>query len=188
MKISSDGLPGVNTYNIGLFHLNEYLDKKRDVYSPKVQVGVDYKNLLMLYYYRNPLNHIFYLEGLIIASLFSFGQGEAWKKGVVQDELFERTCFLAELLKREEVIFNGINKETRGRFDEVLKQMTHNQILSMSAKHSGHVHLSSTNETTILFIGSIIWPMIDSYYVTLMFALSMLRNKGVESILINKKV
>jgi hypothetical protein len=58
----------------------------------------------------------------------------------------------------------------------------------MSVKQIGLVHLKSASETTILFIGSIIWPMIDSYYVTLMYTLSMLRNKGVESVVINKKI
>lgn len=38
---------------------------------------------------------------------------------------------------------------------------------------------SSSSETFILFVCSLIWPMVDSYYATLMFTLGMVKNKGV---------
>jgi len=50
------------------------------------------------------------------------------------------------------------------------------------------VHFNASNETSILFAASLIWPMVDSYYVTLLLTLSMIKNKGIESNLINKKV
>ena len=46
---------------------------------------------------------------------------------------------------------------------------------------------SITGESFILFVCSLIWPMVDSYYVTLLFGLSML-HKSIEQSLILKKV
>lgn len=39
-----------------------------------------------------------------------------------------------------------------------------------------------------MFEGSLIWPMIDSYYVTILFTLSMIKNKNVDSATISKRV
>lgn len=50
------------------------------------------------------------------------------------------------------------------------------------------VHLKTTNEATILFAAQLIWPMIDSYYITLMFTLSLIKNRGVEKLLFFKRV
>lgn len=66
---SEGGLPSTNSVKIGLQHLQEYLDKKRDILEPSVTPKVDYKNYLMLGYYRNPLNHIFFNEGLVVTAL-----------------------------------------------------------------------------------------------------------------------
>src|SRR5688572_14590686 len=63
--LATDGLPSQNTNKIGIQHLNEYLDRKRDIIEPKIVPHKDYKNYLMLGYYRNPLNHIFFNEGCI---------------------------------------------------------------------------------------------------------------------------
>jgi len=54
-KIDNDtGLPGRNTIKIGLEHLNGYLENKSGIYSPDVEK--DLGNIIMLTYYRNPLN------------------------------------------------------------------------------------------------------------------------------------
>jgi glycerol-3-phosphate O-acyltransferase len=80
------------------------LVKKRDIMQPSITPNVDYKNFLMLGYYRNPINHIFFNEGLIVVSIYSFGHDQAWKNGVSIDALYERTVFLSNLLRREEVL------------------------------------------------------------------------------------
>ena len=49
------GLPGQNTMKLGLEHLEGYLQQYSGIYEPKVAPG-DYKNYLMLCYYRNPIN------------------------------------------------------------------------------------------------------------------------------------
>lgn len=72
---------------------------------------------MMLGYYRNPLNFVFFNESLIVCSVFSFGNEAAWTKGVNVDELFIKTCYLSEFLKREEVIKTRITPANRAYFD-----------------------------------------------------------------------
>lgn len=45
--------------------LTEFVSKKRDVFEPLVSPKVDYKNILMLAYYKNTLVHIFFKEMVI---------------------------------------------------------------------------------------------------------------------------
>ena len=40
----------------------------------------------------------------------------------------------------------------------------------------------------MLIIGSICWPMIDTYYIVLVFALSLAKNKNVEETKIAKDI
>ena len=100
--LSTYGLPSVNTLKIGVQHLNDYLEKKRDMYAPLVSAK-DNNNYMMLAYYRNPLNQIFFNEGIVIVAIQSYGSLIAWKEGVNRDELFKRCCFLSKLLEKEEV-------------------------------------------------------------------------------------
>jgi hypothetical protein len=44
------------------------------------------------------------------------------------------------------------------------------------------------SETYNIFVSSLIWPMVDSYYITLLFTLSMLGGRSVEASLITKKI
>jgi len=71
----------------------------------------------MLGYYRNPLNFVFFNEALIVCSVFSFGNESAWKTGVSVESLFFKTCYLSELLKREEVIKTRFTPSNRAYFD-----------------------------------------------------------------------
>lgn len=46
----------------------------------------------------------------------------------------------------------------------------------------------SSGEAVMLMIGSICWPMIDTYYVVLFFALSLAKNKNTEESKIPKDI
>jgi hypothetical protein len=72
------------------------------MYSPKVSEK-DKSNYMMLAYYRNPLNQIFFNEGIVIVAIQAFGQENAWKIGVTRDALFAKSVFLSRMLQREEV-------------------------------------------------------------------------------------
>ena len=40
--LATDGLPSQNTNKIGIQHLNEYLDRKRDIIEPKISEPIRY--------------------------------------------------------------------------------------------------------------------------------------------------
>mmetsp|Transcript_12766 Transcript_12766/g.12668 ORF Transcript_12766/g.12668 Transcript_12766/m.12668 type:complete len:89 (-) Transcript_12766:523-789(-) len=87
----------------------------------------------MLTYYRNPINHIFFNEGIIIASINSFSDHEKWHKGVNIDELYERSVFLSKLLSREQVLNEEIWKDPRDQvFDKILMKMIERKIIAFS--------------------------------------------------------
>ena len=46
----------------------------------------------------------------------------------------------------------------------------------------------TSGETAMLMIGSICWPMIDTYYIVLVFALSFAKNKNVEEAKVVKDI
>jgi len=86
----------------------------------------------MLNYYRNPINHVFFNESLIVCALLSFGVDTVWKNGVNKDELFVRTCYLADLIKREEVLQKTITPKTRQVFDDTLNFMQSQRLLQLT--------------------------------------------------------
>lgn len=45
----------------------------------------------------------------------------------------------------------------------------------------GIVRFQDSAETNILFSSSIIWPLVDNYYVTLIFALSLQKSSCLEA-------
>lgn len=68
IQTSSYGLPSFNTLKIGVQHLGDYLEKERDMYLPLVSPKNN-NNYMMLAYYRNPLNQIFFNEGVVVVSM-----------------------------------------------------------------------------------------------------------------------
>ena len=113
----------------------------------------------MLGYYRNPINHIFFNEGIIIAAINSFGSDCKWQSGVSIDELYIRSVFLSRLLRREEVQKAEIWKEKReDYFDKILEKMIERKIIAKNEddKTGQTVIFRSSNETFIVFALSII--------------------------------
>lgn len=129
---SEGGLPGKNAVMNGLSLLEDYLVERSGIYSPKIvssQEKGDYLNYIMLTYYRNPLNHIFFNESIILASIHSFGLEESWQLGVDMDQLFDRCCYLSELLKYEEFIQHRISKDNRAQFERTVEFMIQKRTL-----------------------------------------------------------
>lgn len=124
-------LPSQYSLRIGLTHLGDYITKNRNIYTPKVEISnhkMDYSNYIMLCYYRNPLNYVFFNESVIVCSLFSFGE-EIWERGVDFDELFARSAFLAELIKREEVLKQRITEKSQAYFEELINFMQQQRLI-----------------------------------------------------------
>jgi len=114
-------IPSETQVQIALKHLEDYIQFKRNVIVPKViidETGTpDYNNFIMLGYYRNPINYIFFNESAVICALFSFGVDEIWKNGCDYDELYHKTAWLSDLIKREEVLKERISSKSQVLFD-----------------------------------------------------------------------
>jgi|688.fasta_scaffold282552_2 glycerol-3-phosphate O-acyltransferase len=132
----------------------------------------------MLGYYRNPINFVFFNESIVVCAINSFGAEQAWKNGIPYEDVFSRACYLSELLKREEVLKERIKPGNKQLFDKLISFMQEQRILAINPENKS-ISLKGTGEATLLFIGSICWPMIDTYYVTLLFALSMVKQKNI---------
>ena len=176
---SDSDLPDRQTMQIGLEHLEPYLSENQGVIEPKVEDG-DNKNFIMLYYFRNPINQVFFNEGLVLAAMHSFGIEQEWQGGVDRDQLFERTCYLSSLLKYEEFIRDRITPENRPFFDNLIELMFSRRCLISKKDDPTKVVLRTSGESQIIFIRSLIFPMIDSYYVVLTYILTFVKNKGVD--------
>lgn len=112
--------------------------------------------------------------------MHSFGLVQQWEKGVNHEALFERSCFLSELLSHEEYLQSRICKEKPELFKQVIEFMISKRVL-MSQKDNDSVYvLRTSGESQIVFIQSLIFPMVDTYYVSLIYVLTFIKNKGID--------
>ncbi len=72
--MSVNSKPSKASVRNALNFLKKFIDTKQDIFSPQVKASKDYKNYLMLAYYRNNLIHIFLNEAYIATSLLAFGE------------------------------------------------------------------------------------------------------------------
>lgn len=79
-------------------------NKKSNVFELQIRAKKDYKNILMLSYYRNNLVHVFLNETFIAASLISFGKNLNQEVGVSLQRVWEQTSFISQLLKNEFIV------------------------------------------------------------------------------------
>lgn len=63
----------LKTIKGAITHLEHLIEQKKDIVHLNVSAKSDYKNVLMLSYYRNALMHVFWNEGIIACALSSFG-------------------------------------------------------------------------------------------------------------------
>jgi glycerol-3-phosphate O-acyltransferase len=176
---ASDGyLPDKQTMQTGLEQLSPYLSENQGIIEPKV-VANDHSLFIMLFYFRNPINQVFFNEALVLAAMQSFGIEQEWQTGVDREELYDRVCYLSALLKHEEFLRRRITREDRAFFDEVLAYMQQRRCLIPKKDDPSKVLLRTSGESQIIFIKSLIFPMVDSYYVVLIYILTFVKNKGV---------
>ncbi len=53
--------------------LDTIVNRKKDIFELSISPKYDYKNILLLSYYRNNLMHVFFLESVVACALTSFG-------------------------------------------------------------------------------------------------------------------
>lgn len=122
-KLSTD-LPSI-VVKTGLSHLDQYLERKKDVFHPSFSAKQEYKNVILLSYYRNVLGHLFFNEALVACSLASFGYELAWKEGVTFERLWEKVKFLQTLMGAEYLVRMRLTDNNIHEFlDMMIKRKT----------------------------------------------------------------
>jgi hypothetical protein len=59
---------------------------------------------------------------------------------------------------------------------------------SLVINGEGKIHLNNENESSVLFAASIIWPIIDTYYIVALFLISINRDTELDKVEILKKI
>ena len=112
----------------GLTHVEHLLERKKDIFHPSFSAKGDYKNIILLSYYRNVLGHLFFNEAIIACSLVAYGYELAWKEGVPIDRIWEKANFLERLVGNEFIVKKKLDKKT---FTELLDSMIRKKSLQI---------------------------------------------------------
>lgn len=159
----------------GIKLLENIVRKRKDMFNLSITPKVDYKNLLLLGYYRNALLNTFASEAIMISALASFGHQIAWKEGVDKKRLLEENYFLINLFENEFLL----NKNEEETFQKLVKY----QVVSEA---NGRVKVA--DDLMIGFLCSLIWPFVESYWVTVVYLFSLKSKNENDGILKNKLV
>jgi len=159
-----------------IYHLNQAVAHKKDMFEPSVSLANDYKNILLLSFYRNTMQHIFAEESLLACTLYSFGDKIAWEEGVPQERLLEEASFLFSLLDSE-----FVSRKALSQLDTIRDTISRMQKRGVVEIQENKVKISRKREMSITFLCSLIWPMIDSYWVLLLFCMALNSRQNIQS-------
>jgi len=153
-------------------HLETLINKKKDIFHPSIEMKTNYKNILMLSYYRNHLLFAFFSEALIVCSLVGFGFETAHKDGVNLDRVLEETLYLQRLLEKEIPKKRVLTKDS---FYTTLDLMINRNIITVN---NNTIKLVGTSDGLIVqYLCSLVWPFIESYWAVAVFCFSLKSRK-----------
>ena len=157
--------------------LTEFVKKKRDVFEPFVSPKVDYKNILMLAYYKNSIVHIFFKEMVVAVSLLGFGRDTIKTTGITKERVWEKVQFLVSMMDNV-FVQESIKLKTYEDFETTLDFMEQREIIFTEF---GMIKYQTPNDETngLLFLCSLIWPFIDSYWLTIVYIYTLFPDKFV---------
>lgn len=164
--VSEDSQLNRGTVNTMIL-LEGFVSKNKDVFEPFVSPRVDYKNILILAYYKNTMTHIFLKEMIVAVSLLGFGKDTIKEVGVTKDRLWSQVQFLSDMIGNMFVKDIG-NIRTYEEFDKIVEFMIQREIIYTEdelIKYSS----ASGKANGLVFLCSMIWPFIDSYWLTLVY-------------------
>lgn len=165
--LAMNTVPSITTVRNSLNFLKNFVDLKKDVFKPMVKANKDYKNILMLAYYRNNLIHLFINECYIACVLSSFGEIDTQDINV--SRVRERTLFLSHLMKDEFMIRNQISTEED--INTTLAFMAGRGYLKFS--NEKYLQVTQEGKFAIQFLSSLLLPFVESYWVVLAFIIRL---------------
>lgn len=171
-KLPNKELASKYIKKIGIYHLNDAVQKNKDIMYPRVKPSIDYKNILLLGYYKNGLIHVFINECFVAGSLYGFGVGPCFTEGVRREDLAEKTLTLAKFLEDDFVLETRI--DSKERFDDLIAKMIHHGTVEETPE--GLIRVPLVGRRMFNFLCNLIWPLIDSYWLTFVYAFSLLPN------------
>lgn len=68
-ELSFGSSPSGSMISSSLKYLERFVERKRDIFEPSVSAKKDYRNIVMLSYYRNNLIHIFIHDAEIACAI-----------------------------------------------------------------------------------------------------------------------
>mmetsp|Transcript_23364 Transcript_23364/g.17792 ORF Transcript_23364/g.17792 Transcript_23364/m.17792 type:complete len:213 (+) Transcript_23364:116-754(+) len=151
------------------------------MFEPHVKAQNDYKNVLMLSYYRNNLCHLFVNEAFIAASLLAFGEQSCQEEGVYVHRVRDHASFCADLFREEFVVREKLSDMPV--FEETLLTMQGRGFVS---REGDTIRVSSLS--AIKFLASILNPFIESYWVTFCFMAHARQSFSMQRVGLSKKV
>jgi glycerol-3-phosphate O-acyltransferase/nucleoside-diphosphate-sugar epimerase len=155
--------------------INNVIIYRRDLFNNKVSVSTDNKKILILSYYANSLQHVFMIESIIACTLYSFGELLAWDEGVPISRVVEEASFLSQFLKLE-FVSRTINN-TEKAIDSCIEFIKKRGVIE---EFDGKIRLQKTAGMAYVCFCSLLWPVIDTYWSTLMFCSAICKNQAIK--------
>ena len=170
----SDSSGGVAGIKAAIKHLQETVIVKKDAFETTVVIKPDYKSILLLSYYRNTLIHAFIPHAYVACALFGFGEKLGWADGVQLRRLMEETHFLNLLLQAEFVSRSLIQS-----VDESIRPIQELVSRGVLERTADKIKVSSAGNLPIAYFCSLLWHLIDTYWLTVVFSYGLLQKKGL---------
>ncbi len=77
-----------------LKYLERFVERKRNIFEPSVSAKKDYKNTIMLTYYRNNLIHVFIHDAEIACTILGISGLQDISKGISTEMIWEKYQYL----------------------------------------------------------------------------------------------
>ena len=101
IEVSPNTEPKLTNIKTALHQLQPFIETQRGNYELYVKSYTNYKNIMMLSYYRNSLGHIFANEGIVACSLQVLGVRVLLEEGITVERVKEVSHYLAGILCNE---------------------------------------------------------------------------------------
>jgi glycerol-3-phosphate O-acyltransferase len=155
--------------------MNNLIVNRKDLFNNRIGISNDNKKILLLAYYRSFLHNVFILESLVTCTINSFGKTLAFDEGIPIARIIEESEFLTTFLKHE-FECRDLSFGRKG-IENILNLLKNRGFIS---EKEGLVTLSRTSGIAINFLCSFVWPIVDTYWSTLLFCSAICKDQSIQ--------
>ncbi|EGR30131.1 hypothetical protein IMG5_141120 [Ichthyophthirius multifiliis] len=153
------------------------IKSKKNIFQVELTSDTEYKNVLMLHYYRNGIIHIFILEAIVCLVLSAFGSHIAFQEGISAKRLWEEVQFLINLFDKEFVVQN-IPRNQEEFKNVLLQKMVQFNVISIENNDI----VKALDENQIGFYCTFVMPIIESYWSVMIYMYTLLNQKQKQQV------